>query len=210
MRKLVQEILIPAGYARAFEVSIGQVFRLAQVEEKQVADAAFLNADDYRETFHPGYSAFLNGVEGIGSTKRLTKLYSKPPRENVMATVIDDPVGIHWAYLGARCSRITYKLRDQVDAPPRRSCQENLAEVLVPYGLGPDDVPEVFNIWMNVDIDPETVRFLIKPPLVGRDQYIDIRAEMNLLVAASACPSDRAPVNDYRIKPLKALIYEEV
>jgi len=207
--QLAQEILIPAGYAKAFQVSVGQVVRLAQVEEKQVADAVFLNADDYRETFHAGNSAYLNSIEGIGSTKRLTKLYSKPPRENVMMTVIDDPVGIHFAYMGNRCSRMIYKLRDNVDAPPHRSCQDNLAEALAPYGLGPDDVPEVFNIWMNVDIDPVTYRFEVKPPTVGPDDYIDLRAEMNLLIAISACPSDLASVNDHRIKPLKALIYNE-
>ena len=32
-----------------------------------------------------------------------------------------------------------------------RSCQDNLAEVLAPYGLGEDDVPDVFNAFMNVD-----------------------------------------------------------
>jgi uncharacterized protein YcgI (DUF1989 family) len=208
MRQLAQEIFIPAGCARAFTVSAGQVIRLAQVEEKQVADAVFLNAADHRESFHPGYSAILNGVEGIGGTRRLTKLYSKPPGEHVMATVTDDPVGVHWAYSGVRCSRMTYRVRDKVEVPPHRSCQDNLAEVLAPYGLGPDDVPEVFNIWMNVEIDPISDLFVIKPPLVGADGYIEIRADMELLVAISACPSDIAPVNDYRIKPLRVLIYD--
>ena len=124
-----------------------------------------------------------------------------------MATVIDDPVGVHFPYIGTRCSRLIYKLRDNVDAPPHRTCQDNLAEAIAPYGLRPDDVPDVFNVWMNVDIDDDGC-FVIKPPVVGPDGYIDIKAEMNLLVAVSACPSDIAPVNDFKIKPLKVVIYE--
>ncbi len=207
---LLDEIPIAAGHASAFHVARGQVLRLAQVEEKQVADAVFINADDRRETFHAGHSAYLNSIEGIGSTKRLAKLYSGPARENVMATVVDDPVGLHFAYMGNRCSRMIYKLRDNVDAPPHRSCQDNLAEALAPYGFGPDEVPDVFNIWMNVDIDPVTARFVVRPPTVGQGDYIDLRAEMDLIVAISACPSDVASVNDHRLKPLKALLYREV
>jgi uncharacterized protein YcgI (DUF1989 family) len=207
--ELVEEIFIPAGHAVSFRVDRGQIFRLLQVEEKQVADAVFLNAHDYKETFHAGHSAYLNCIEGIGNLKRLAKLYSGPARENVMLTVVDDPVGIHFAYIGNRCSRMIYQLRDKVAAPPHRSCQDNLAEALAPYGLGPDDVPEVFNIWMNVDIDPTTNRFVVKSPTVGPDDYLDLRAEMDVLVAVSSCPSDIAAVNDYRIKPLRARIFRE-
>jgi uncharacterized protein YcgI (DUF1989 family) len=124
-----------------------------------------------------------------------------------MFTVIDDPVGVHYAYAGARCNRLSYKFRDNIDAPPHRSCQDNLAEAIAPYGLTPDDVPDVFNIWMNVDIDPKTNLFVIKPPLVKKGDYIDMRAEMDCLVAVSACPSDKIATNNYGIKPLKVEIY---
>jgi len=206
-RTVIEEIYIPAGQAKAFTVSKGQIFRIQQVEEKQVADVILINADNRREKFHAGYTVILNCIKGIGNTKAVKELYSQPPYENVMATVIDDPVGIHFPYMGTRCSRTIYKLRDKVDVPPHRTCQDNLAEVIAPYGLGPEEVPDVFNVWMNVDIDKNGC-FVFKPPVVGHDGYIDIKAEMNLLVAVSACPSDKVPVNDFRIKPLKAIIYE--
>ena len=200
-----REIFVPAAQGRAFTVKNGQIFRIAQVEEKQVADVIFLNANDYKETFNAGHTTWLNCIEKTGTVKKVTKLYSKPPRENVMATVVDDPVGINFAYMGTKCSRLIYRLRDKVDAPPHRTCQDNLTEAIAPYGLGPDDVPDVFNIWMNVDIG-EDGRYIIKPPTVGPNDYIDIRAEMDLLVGVSACPQDIAPVNEYRIKPLKVII----
>lgn len=196
-----QRILIPAGEARAFVLPRGRSFRLIQVEGEQVADAIFFNANDYRETFHAGHTAYMACLEGTGNIRRVTKLYSKPPRENVMLTVTDDPAGLHFAFIGNRCSRLIYRTRDHVSAPPHRTCQDNLAEAIAPYGLTPDDVPDVFNIWMNVEIDHDH-RFLVKPPLVQKDDYIEMRAEMDCLAAISACPSDIAPVNNFRIKPL--------
>jgi uncharacterized protein YcgI (DUF1989 family) len=180
MATVSNEIFIPAGHARAFIVRRGETFRLLQVEGEQVADAVFFNAHDYRETFHAGHTAYLACIEGTGNIKRVKKLYSKPPRENVMFTVTDDPVGVHFAF--------------------------NLAEAIASYGLTPDDVPDVFNIWMNVDLDPNGC-FIVKPPVAKKDDYIEFRAEMDCLAAISACPSDIAPVNNFRIKPLKVEIY---
>jgi uncharacterized protein YcgI (DUF1989 family) len=206
MARVSNEIFIPAGHARAFIVRRGEMFRLIQVEGEQVADAVFFNANDYRETFHAGHTAYLACIEGTGNIKRVQKLYSKPPRENVMLTVTNDPVGIHFAFIGNRCSRLIYRLRDKVQAPPHRSCQDNLAEAIGSYGLTADDVPDVFNIWMNVDLDSSGC-FVVKPPVVKKDDYIEFRAEMDCLAAISACPSDIAPVNNFRIKPLKVEIY---
>jgi len=202
-----REIFIPAGQAKAFTVKRGQTFRIAQVEGKQVADVIFLNAKDYKETFNAGHTTWLNCIEKTGTVKRVKKLYSKPPRENVMVTVLDDPVGVNLAYMGTKCSKLIFKLRDNVDAPPHRTCQDNLAEAIAPYGLGPDDVPDCFNIWFNVDISDDGY-FIVKPPTVGPNDYIDMKAEMDLLVGVSSCPSDIAPVNDYRIKPLKVTVRE--
>lgn len=206
MSSVSNEILIPAGEARAFVVRRERKWRLIQVEGEQVADAIFFNANDYRETFHAGHTAYLACIEKTGNIKRVTKLYSKPPRENVMLVVTDDPVPLHFAYIGNRCSRLIYRLRDKVQAPPHRTCQDNLAEAIAPFGLTPDDVPDVFNIWMNVDIDANGY-FTVKPPIVKKNDYIEFRAEMDCLVAISACPQDVAPVNNFRVKPLRVEVY---
>ena len=60
-----------------------------------MADIRFLNANDYREQFSAGNSVGLNCSEGIGGNRRLTKVYSRAPWQNVMLTVIDNPVGEH-------------------------------------------------------------------------------------------------------------------
>ena len=64
----------------------------------------------------------------------------------------------------------------------------NLVEALEPHGLTPEDVPDVFNMFMNVSYDDEG-RYHIHGPVAGKGGYIDMRAEMDSLVALSACPA---------------------
>ena len=206
-RRMEKEIIVPAGHAEAFVVNREQVMRIGQVEGEQVGDVIMFNAHDYREHFDVGESLILNWIENCGDLKHITKFYSQPSRENLMFTVLEDTTKIHFVWNSARCSPKIYAMRDKVNVPPHRSCQTNLAEAIAPYGLSPDDVPDVFNVFMNVDIVEN--KFVIRPPVVKKEDYIDLRAEMDSLVAVSACPSDRAITNAGRTKPLKVQIFDQ-
>lgn len=202
------EIFVPAGEARAFTVKKGQIFRVSQVEGGQVADLTLLNFQNPREGLHIGHSVALNCIKGIGNIKKLKELYSRPPYENVMATVVADTVGVHWAYMGSRCTRLIYKVRDKIDSPPHRNCQDNLAEALAPYGIRADEIPDVFNLWMDVEINEEG-RFTYRPTPAKKGDHIDFRAEMDLLGAISACPNDTTVISHFKVKPLLVTIFEK-
>ncbi len=60
---------------------------------------------------------------------------------------------------------------------------------------------------MDVDLPPEG-SFTIKPTTVGPDDYMDIRADMDVLAAVSACPADTSPTNDGKSAPLGIKIFE--
>ena len=80
----------PPGYGQAFEVRKGQVLRIHAVEDGQVGDCCFFNANDYKEWFHVGQTWVLNVVRKTGNGQYYTYFYSKPPRENLMFTVLED------------------------------------------------------------------------------------------------------------------------
>jgi len=199
------DFIIPAGEARAFVVPRGARLRIHLVEDRQVGDCCFYNADDHREMFHVGQTWALNVLLGTGNGKSFRHFYSKPPRENVMLTVVEDTVRNHWGNMGGRCSRRLYELRDGDRS--HRSCQENLAEALAPHGLSGDDIIDVFNVFMNVELRADG-SFTILPPSARKGDYIELRAEMNILAAVSACPADRNATNDGRAKPLGIAILE--
>jgi uncharacterized protein len=202
--RVLRELVVPACEGRAFEVLTGQVLRIHQIEGGQVGDCVFFNARDYRESFHVGQSWALNGILGTGTAKSFTHFYSKPPRENVMLTVVEDTVRNHWGNMGGRCTARLYELRDGLTE--HRSCQENLADALAPYGVDGDDIIDVFNVFMDVELTPDG-GFRIRPTKVTRDDYIDLRAEMDILAAISACPANTSPTNAGTTKPLGIRIF---
>ena len=204
-RHVLQDIMIPAREGRAVEVRRGQVLRIIAVDGKQAGDCTFWNLHDFREVYHAGQTVALNMILGSGTMRRLTRFYSKPPRENLMLTAIDDPVGVHFAWNSGRCSRAIYALRDGI-ASGHRNCQDNLAEAVAPWGLSGDDVFDIFNLFMNVDVVDET-RLVFKPPVADRGDYLDLRAEMDVLAAVSACPSDTVATNDYHPKRLQMQVW---
>jgi uncharacterized protein len=201
----VVELVIPAREARAIVVKRGQILRIHQITGRQVGDCVFFNANDYREMFHVGQSWAINVILGSGTSKSFRHFYSKPPRENVMLTVVDDTVRNHWGNMGGRCSSRLYQLRDRL--AEHRSCQENLTEALAPYGIVGDDIIDIFNVFMAVELDTEG-GFRILPTTVGKDDYIDLRAEMDVLAAVSACPADTSPTNGGRSNPLGIKVFQ--
>lgn len=198
---VIAEFTVPARHGKAFVVTKGQILNIIEIEGKQMADVVFLNANDYKEVFHAGWSAALNMMLGEGNMRKLKKLYSKPPRDNVMLTVVDDPTGVHLAWNGGRCSRKVYE--EFFKMPGHRSCQDNLAEALAPFGISEDDVPDVFNAFMNAE-GFEEGRFDTLEPITEKGDYISLRAEMDLLVGVSACPFDLL----YTPRPLGIRIVE--
>ena len=156
--------------------------------------------------FHVGQSWAINVICGTGTSKTFKHFYSKPPRENVMMTVVEDTYREHWGNMGGRCSTRLYQLRDNIDTG-HRSCQENLTEALAPYGLTGDDIFDIFNVFMKVDLH-EDGSFTILPTDVDQDDYIDMRAEMDILAAVSACPADTSPTNGGKSAPLGIKIFD--
>lgn len=202
---MTESFVVPARHARAFEVKRGQIFRIHQIEGGQVGDCVFYNARDHREMYHVGQTWAINVICGTGTSKSFKYFYSKPPRENVMMTVMSDSYRDHWGNMGGRCSKRLYELRDNI-AEGHRSCQENLTEALAPHGISGDDIVDVFNVFMTVDLRTDG-SFTIKPTTAGPGDYIDLRAEMDILAAVSACPADTSPTNGGKSAPLGIRIF---
>jgi uncharacterized protein YcgI (DUF1989 family) len=122
-----------------------------------------------------------------------------------MLTTLADTYPNHCGNVGGRCSERVCALRDCVSS--RRSCQQNLTEALAPFGVSGDDIVDTFNAFMKVDLHPDG-SFNMLPSEAGADDDIDLRAEMDVLAAVSACPSDGPAPNGGRIKPLGFKIYD--
>ncbi|MBI2873895.1 MAG: urea carboxylase-associated family protein [Firmicutes bacterium] len=202
-KRKVSELIVPRCEGKAFEVMKGQLFRVIAHEGKQVGDVTFLNLHNFKETFN----AYVTNSAAGRCFYRASKIYSGPPFFNVMLTVTDDPVGVH--FIHARCTKLVYKLVYGRGDVYYRNCQDNIAGALKPYGIEEWDVPfSTFNTFMKTQVD-ENGFYTFSSPDMKTGDYIEFRAEMDVLVAISACPDD-TEINDFAPKPMKIEIYEEV
>ncbi|HTZ37783.1 MAG TPA: DUF1989 domain-containing protein, partial [Stellaceae bacterium] len=83
------------------------------------------------------------------------------------------------------------------------NCTDNLAEGLRELGLVPPETPSPLNLFMNIPvIDGNAIDVL--PPVSTPGSHVTLRAEIDCIVAFSACPQDMVPVNGADMKPTNA------
>jgi uncharacterized protein YcgI (DUF1989 family) len=191
-RTNTQEMFVPFGEGRAFEVEAGQVLRVRQPESGggQVGDFNVWNLHDPREHFWGSRTAIYHGAHITAGAQ----LHSTWPGERPIMTMIDDTVAGRRSERGAlqhdvvmgRCSQ---KLRARRYGPEQATpgCQELLAAAIAPFDLGPEHVHDALNLFMATALDPED-RFFFDPSDAAAGEYVELRAEIDCLVAISACP----------------------
>jgi uncharacterized protein YcgI (DUF1989 family) len=176
----------------AFALARGSTLRVIDALGEQVADLVAFAAADRREWLSSGRTIDYNNTIYLTTGHRL---YSN--RSRVMLTIVADTVGRH-DFLYAPCSQemfaITY---GEIGYHP--SCFGNLAQALQAHAIPPDSIPTTFNIFMNVDLQPDG-QLKVLPPISTAGDFIDLRAEMDLIVGLTACSAEMS--NNYRFKPI--------
>ena len=203
-RKVIQDTVIPTGEGMGFEVKKGQVLRIYQTEEKQVADCCFFNANDYKEFFHVGQTWSIANWTGKGNAKGFTHFYSKAPRTNLMMTVVEDTVKNHAGHLANRCNRVHMDMVGR--ASQVRTCDQNLTEALTPWGITGDEIIDIYNLFLSAELHADG-SYTMQNSTAKKGDYIDLLCEMDILAGVSCCPSDII-INDYTIHGLGVKIFE--
>ena len=161
-----EEFIIPSSEGKIFVVKKGQTLRVIEVEGLQAADLIIFNEYDMNESF----SAWLTR-HNSKSFSKAKKLYSKLPFGNVMFTVLTEKEKVLFLSPG-RCNKMTYELH--IGKKGHKNCQDILAGLIKQYGLEAYDVPEVLNIFMNVEYNRDgTYEYLPSPVKKGDYWAID-------------------------------------
>jgi len=74
---------------------------------------------------------------------------------------------------------------------------------LAALGLAPPETPAPLNLFMNIPV-VDGNRVEVRPPVSTPGSYVTLRAEMNSILAFSACPQDMLPVNGLAMRPTEA------
>ena len=164
----------------AFELAKGASLTVIDPEGSQVSDLLAYNAQDVREVISNGRTFDYEETLHLSTGNRLWS-----NRSNPMLSIVEDTVRRH-DFLLTPCSTATFE-HFYPDKPVHRGCFGNLAEALEPYGIGPDDIPTAFNVFMNVPVDGESGLIAVKPPVSKAGDRIVLRAEMDLIIGLTAC-----------------------
>jgi hypothetical protein len=198
--KILLDEVIPAREYTSLILHRGEILRVIDLEGKQVADLVAFNATDKGEKLSCVYSNLLNG------TWMLTKghtLYSN--RARPMFSIIEDKVGLHYSG-GGFCSEEINFLRFNVRNT--RNCADNLTLAFKPHGIQRQDFDFdcCFNIFMNLTFQPDG-SMKLQEPLSKPGDYIDLKSEMDCIIAISNCPQDRNPCNGFNPTPFQIKVF---
>jgi uncharacterized protein len=189
-------VIGPGGYWSGI-VKLGHILRLVDLEGRQAIDFLCYNAQDPSERYNAADTMKIAGSVLIGSGSRL---YSD--MGNVLFTVIDDTCGKHDT-IGGCCSRESNEVR--YGAHNTANCRDNFLHALEPFGLGKKDIVANVNFFMYVPVG-EGGEMAIVDGLSKPGDYVDLRAEMDVLVALSNCPQIHNPANNYNPTPIRLTI----
>jgi uncharacterized protein YcgI (DUF1989 family) len=173
-------IEIPAGSGVSLQLRRGERLRILDPNGGQSGDLMAFSADGRQRmsngrTFDYGGGIYLSTGDVIWSDR------SEP-----MLTIVTDQVGRH-DFLYASCSLEMYRKQYGVTGY-HANCHDNLCNSLRELGIQPDPLPTAFNFFMNVEIAPDgKLSFL--PPRSRAGDFMEVRAEMDLAIAVSACPA---------------------
>jgi len=201
-RKVSQQFVMEAATGRAFPVRRGQVVRISQVGNGQCLDFNAFNLHDYKETFHCGRTRTSHGLNpSTGS-----HLWSAPPRERPMFTVIADTVGANDVNF-PRCSAFLFETQfGFAGDPPHSNCQDILSEAIREYGLSPDEVHDSFNGFMNTGVDRGAL--YIDQQLARQGDYLELLAHFDILAVTACCGADLMPTSNYELKGLEVTVFD--
>ena len=182
----------------AFTAQQGQILRVIDVEGEQVADLVAFVKQDINESLSASRSIDYNGNIHLSTGDTLYSNISNP-----MLTIIKDQVGKH-DFLFAPCSQEMFQISYGIKKP-HPNCLDNLNTHLSQYGINKHTIPTPFNIFMNATISGDGL-INIQPPLSRAGDFIEFRAEMDLIVGVTACSALKC--NNYKCTAIDVEVYE--
>lgn len=189
-------IAIPARRGRAAFVAAGKVVRVINTHGEQVVDTWAFNRHELGELMSMEHSraGMLKLIPKVGDA--LLTNHRRP----ILTVIEDTSGGIHDTVIAA-CDR--YRYEGLGCTGYHDNCTDNLAAAMKELGLQVPETPSPFNLFMNIPWTAEGA-LSFDPPVSTPGCFIRLRAEMDLVIAFSACPQDVLPINGRNRRPTEA------
>ena len=198
---VVVDQIIPAGKPWSAVIGQGQRLRIVDIEGNQGVDFLCYSAGNPEERYHAANTLKKSQTLLLTTGHALYSDIARP-----LMTIVDDTCGTHDTIGGCCSAPSNEMLYGATNAP---GCRENFLVELAKHGLGRRDIVANLNFFCNVPVHAhnrlERLTFAQSPSKAG--DYIELRAEMDVLAVISNCPQVNNPCNSGRPKPIRVLVF---
>src|SRR5579862_5384906 len=191
--------IIPARASWDHGVRAGETLRIIDLKGNQAVDFLLYAVRDDAER----YSA----QDTIAAQKNIflrtgTVLMSN--EGNPMAWISATSVAYHDT-IGGACSCESNTLRYGHHTKAQHACVENFLTANARYGRGKRDMVSNINWFMNVPVEADGALGIVDG-ISAPGLYVDLHAEMDVVVVVSNCPQINNPCNGFDPTPVRMIV----
>jgi uncharacterized protein len=200
----LKTFVVEAGDWFACEIRRGQIVRIVDLEGNQAVDTLFYNAHDYNDRYSAQDTIREQGNLYLSAGTRLISTEG-----HVLLTILADTCGRHDT-LGGACAQESNMVRYEIKKRSMHACRQSFVNAIQhwKHGLEKRDITSNINFFMNVPVTPEG-ELTFEDGVSGAGKYVELLAEIDVLMLVSNCPQVNNPCNAYNPTPVQVLIWDE-
>ena len=195
---IIHRETIPGGWYATFTIAAGHGLRLVNTSGTPGVSLFAWNARDTSERYN---SADTVKIQWTAELRKGRVLFSDMGR--VLFSIVEDTTGAHDTIVGGSTPASNLRKYGHSDL---RSTRENMLLAAAKHGLGLRDLAPVITFFAPVAVG-EDGSLGWRDGLVKAGDFVDLRAELDLIVAVSNCPHPLAPDTAFEPGPVEAILH---
>jgi urea carboxylase-associated protein 1 len=177
----------------------GETLRIVDVEGNQAVDFLLYALADDAERYSAQDTIAAQGNIFLKTGSVLISNEGRP-----MASVTATNVAYHDT-IGGACSCESNTLRYGHHTKSQHACVENFLQANARHGRGKRDMVSNINWFMNVPVEADGALGIVDG-ISSPGLYVDLRAEMDVVVVVSNCPQINNPCNGFNPTPVRMIV----
>lgn len=185
---------LPGGWYANYRLKKGERLRILSPEGKSAVALLAWNAIDTSERLNHADTIKIQWTAALGKGRLL---FSDMGR--VLLSIIEDTSGSHDVLAGGLNAAGT--VRKYGDDPRLRNTRTNFVLAAAKFGLDPRDIPPFISLFAPVTVAEDGTLSWQQDARKPGD-FVELRAEMDLLIVLSNCPHPLDPAVTYTAAPI--------
>ena len=194
-RHIFSREAIPAGWYATMILRADETIRIATGAEPSAVALLAWRRDDTSERLNTADTVKVQWTSALQKGRVVFSDMGRP-----MLSFVEDSCGCHDALVGGSTAASNAKLYGE----GTRNTRDNFLLAAMKLGLDARDIPPCLTLFAPVRVDGEG-RFAWHDERRQDGDYVELRAEMDLLLALSNCPHPLDPASQYGASPIEVL-----